>query len=177
MKRLTIEKPAGEMNMTELAHNANYAKDGEAWYRDYDSEIKLRDYVRKIAKNFAAELSEDDEELDYELIENLQYNPVSNIDGLIALLYRSMWAAADLRENLKDYEDTGLTTEQIMEINRMYTEKCQEVTELRNQSCNGCKYEDCSDFDEGGENCNHCSRAYSDEFEAKLAEMEDENVN
>lgn len=78
---------------------------------------------------------------------------------------------------LAAYEDTGLTPEQIMEINRMYTEKCQEVTELRNQSCNGCKYEDCSDFDEGGENCNHCSRAFSDEFEAKLAEMEDENVN
>lgn len=175
MERLTIEKPAGEMSMTELAHNANYAKDGEAWYRDYDQDISLRNFMRKTMKGFGEKRYLEDDELDFELIDNLQYNPVSNIDGLIALLYRSMWAAADLRENLKDYEDTGLTPEQIMEINRMYTEKCQEVTELRNQSCNGCKYEDCSDFDEGGENCNHCSRAYSDEFEAKLAEVEEKN--
>ena len=27
MKRTTIEKPAGEMNMVELAHNCMYAKD------------------------------------------------------------------------------------------------------------------------------------------------------
>lgn len=28
MKRLTVDKPAGEMNMVELAYNCMYAKDG-----------------------------------------------------------------------------------------------------------------------------------------------------
>ena len=35
---------------------------------------------------------------------------------------------------LKAYEDTGLTPEQIREIDRLYTEKCQEVAELRQKS-------------------------------------------
>ena len=34
-------------------------------------------------------------------------------------------------EELKPYEDTGLTPEQIREIDRLYTEKCREVAELR----------------------------------------------
>ena len=34
-------------------------------------------------------------------------------------------------EKLRPYEDTGLTPEQIREIDRLYTEKCQEVAELR----------------------------------------------
>lgn len=32
---------------------------------------------------------------------------------------------------LGEYEDTGLTPEQIREIDRLYTEKCREVAELR----------------------------------------------
>ncbi len=32
---------------------------------------------------------------------------------------------------LKNYEDTGLTPEQIREIDRLYTEKCREVDELQ----------------------------------------------
>lgn len=32
---------------------------------------------------------------------------------------------------LKNYEDTGLTPEQIREIDRLYAEKCREVAELR----------------------------------------------
>lgn len=34
-------------------------------------------------------------------------------------------------EELKPYEDTGLTPERIREIDRMYAEKCREVAELR----------------------------------------------
>lgn len=34
-------------------------------------------------------------------------------------------------EELKPYEDTGLTPEQIREIDRLYAEKCREVAELR----------------------------------------------
>lgn len=34
-------------------------------------------------------------------------------------------------EKLRPYEDTGLTPEQIREIDRLYTEKCREVDELQ----------------------------------------------
>lgn len=34
-------------------------------------------------------------------------------------------------ERLANYEETGLTPEQIREIDRLYTEKCREVAELR----------------------------------------------
>lgn len=34
-------------------------------------------------------------------------------------------------EKLANYEETGLTPEQIREIDRLYTEKCREVAELR----------------------------------------------
>lgn len=38
---------------------------------------------------------------------------------------------ADLRETLKAYEDTGLSPEQIVEMDRLYAEKCREVAELK----------------------------------------------
>ena len=34
---------------------------------------------------------------------------------------------------LKKYEDTGLTPDQIREIDRLYLEKCEEVNRLRNE--------------------------------------------
>lgn len=37
----------------------------------------------------------------------------------------------ELVDALAAYEDTGLTPEQIREIDRLYTEKCREVAELR----------------------------------------------
>ena len=36
-------------------------------------------------------------------------------------------------ERLGKYEDIGLTPEQLTEIDKLYTEKCQEVAELRKQ--------------------------------------------
>ena len=36
-----------------------------------------------------------------------------------------------LAETVADYEDTGLTPEQIREIDKLYTEKCQELAELK----------------------------------------------
>ena len=38
------------------------------------------------------------------------------------------WQAVD---RLAGYENTGLTSEQILEMDRLYTEKCREVAELR----------------------------------------------
>ena len=36
-------------------------------------------------------------------------------------------------KRLKAYEDTGLTPEQMIEIDRMYREKCEEVEQLKKQ--------------------------------------------
>lgn len=41
--------------------------------------------------------------------------------------------AMTLYWQLKKYEDTGLTPDQIQELDRLYLEKCQEVTELKKQ--------------------------------------------
>ena len=107
MKRTTIEKPAGEMNMVELAHNCMYAKDRWAWYRDYDSDMDLRDFIRKFSEaEGASELPEDNEALSDILMDNLQYG-INDPDGRTALVCRLMWAMADLRETLMEYENTG----------------------------------------------------------------------
>lgn len=113
MHRITTKKPAKEMNMTELAYNCMYAKDGWAWYRDFETDMDLRDFIRNY--NVAAggtPLSEDNEELGEELLDDLQYG-IDYAPGRAALMYRLMWALADMREALMGYEDTGLTPDQI----------------------------------------------------------------
>ena len=106
MKRLTVEKPASEMNMVELAHNCMYAKDRWAWYRDYDSDMDLRDFIRKFSEAEGIELPDDNKTLDDILMDNLQYG-INDPNGRTALVYRLMWAMADLRETLMEYENTG----------------------------------------------------------------------
>lgn len=46
------------------------------------------------------------------------------------------WSLPDLgndspTDRLAEYEDTGLSPEQIKEVDRLYTEKCKELTELQ----------------------------------------------
>lgn len=113
MRRMTVKKSTEEMNMTELAYNCMYAKDGWAWYRDYETDMDLRDFIRKY--NVAAggtPLSEDNDELGEELLDDLQYG-IDYAPGRVALMYRLMWAFTDMREALMRYEDTGLTPDQI----------------------------------------------------------------
>lgn len=106
MERLTTNKDVQEMTMTELAHNCCYAKDRNARYRDFDMDMDAREFARNLMITLANdELSNDDDEFDEEILENLQYDQFSDVKGLIALLYRNLWAMADLRERLKSYED------------------------------------------------------------------------
>lgn len=130
MKRLTTEKETKEMNMTELAHNCMYIRDGYAWYRNFGKDMNLLDFIRSFneAENEDV-LPTDDEELEEMLFDDLQYD-IDNPAGRVALVYCIMWAMADLRELLKCYEDIGVTPEQICEIDRLYTEKCQELAAL-----------------------------------------------
>ena len=106
MKRLTTNKEKSEMGMYELAHNSCYCKDGVARYRDYENDIDARDLARELAWSLTdIELSRDNECFDEEMLENLQYDITKEPIGLIALFYRNLWAMADLREKLKEYED------------------------------------------------------------------------
>ena len=107
MERLTTNKSVADMSMIELAHNSCYADDeGNARYRDYEMEMDARDFARNLMVTLAKdELPVDDAEFDEEILDNLTIDPFLDVRGLIALFYRNMWAMADLREKLKDYED------------------------------------------------------------------------
>jgi len=107
MERLTTNKSVADMSMIELAHNSCYVDDeGNARYRDYEMEMDARDFARNLMVTLAKdELPVDDAEFDEEILDNLTIDPFSDVRGLIALFYRNMWAMADLREKLKDYED------------------------------------------------------------------------
>ena len=106
MERLTTNKNISEMGMYEFAHNCCYCKDSVARYRDFENDINARDLARELAWSLAdIELSNDNERFDEEMIENLHYDITKDPFGLIALFYRNLWAMADLRERLKEYED------------------------------------------------------------------------
>lgn len=107
MKRLTVNKDVSEMNMVELAHNCCYAKDGNARYRDFDTDIDARQMAMQLLKKYANVDEKDfSDDLDFDdaIYDCLQYG-TDNIVGLIALFYRNLWAMADLRETLKYYEE------------------------------------------------------------------------
>lgn len=115
-ERLTLNKAIDEMGMRELAHNCCYVKDGAARYRDFDTNIDARAFVRdlmveyghwKSCEKFGLDADNelvDDDIYDETMLENLMYDPKESI-GLIALFYRNLWAMADLHNRLKHYED------------------------------------------------------------------------
>jgi hypothetical protein len=107
MERLTSNKPTSDMNMLELAYNSCYADEKcNARYRDYELDIDSRELIKNLAKDMCDEdLSNmSDEEFDEYMAEMLSVEVDSQI-GLLALFYRNLWAMADLREKLKEYED------------------------------------------------------------------------
>lgn len=128
MKRLTSDKPVTEMSALELAHNSCYIKDGKARYRDYSQDEDARVLARRLLMGLAG--GDDsfacDEEFDGCMADYMQ-SGMDSTEGLIALFYRNLWAMADLREHLKAYEDTGLTPAQMIEMDRLYAEKCGKV--------------------------------------------------
>lgn len=106
MNRLTSNKEVSEMSMYELAHNSCYAKDGNARYRDYDTDIDARKLAIKLLDKYADIPNEFtcDEDFDDFMTDSLQYG-TDSILGLIAVFYRNIWAMADLRETLKRFEN------------------------------------------------------------------------
>ncbi len=107
MSRLTTNKAVAEMHTLELAHNSCYIdENGNARYRDFEMDIDARDMTRMLYERYAnITLSEDAEELDEALLDDLNFTAKEDIAGLLALFYRNLWAMAELRERLKYYED------------------------------------------------------------------------
>lgn len=100
------------MGNWELAHNHVFVKDGEAWYRDFEREISVRDLMREICSKHGspADADEmDDDTLDEMLLDNLQFG-TDELEGVFALLYMTLWGMADGRAWLEVYEKHGLPT-------------------------------------------------------------------
>ena len=151
MERLTTNKNVADMGMYELAHNCCYiAEDGTGRYRDYEMDMDERDFARNLTTTLLGEdLPLQDESFDEEMIEDLGIDPFADVRGLIALFYRNMWAMAELREKLKNYEDAeeqGLLLPckvgtRIYAITYDYEKEKHTITESKiievTQNCNG----------------------------------------
>lgn len=144
MHRLSTDKPVSEMSMIELAHNSCYIKDGKARVRDFDNDFDARELTRKILEDLAddAFIDNTDETFDNVITDYLQYG-TSELIGLIAVFYRNLWAMADLRERLKEYED-------LEEQGNLLKSPCE---------CTECIHDESI-------HCMHCMRAYSDCYES-----------
>lgn len=57
--------------------------------------------------------------------------------GHIGLLEEIAEKFANYEQRLKEYEDIGLTPEQLIEVDRLYAEKCKELAELEKKSFSG----------------------------------------
>ncbi len=110
MKRLTTDHP---QNNTETALNLFYVKDGEAWARGGGEapnypDARMYDFARRLIREHGVEEfmepESDDAELGEQISETLFDGP-DTTEGLVALLYTTAWAFAELREKLKQYED------------------------------------------------------------------------
>lgn len=106
MGRLTTDKDASDISMTQMAHNACYIKDGKARYRDYDMDIDARELVRELLKSHAGgdDAFTCDEDFDEQMVKYLMHG-LDDMEGLIAAFYRNIWAMAEIHEWLRVYEE------------------------------------------------------------------------
>lgn len=109
MVKTIVDNPS---NTTELMHNCVFVKGGDVWYRDFEREIPLIEFVRNINKAYgdskASAMS--DEAFSDKMYDDLQFKPEEDIDSFIATFYMALVGMAENREHLKIYETTGLPT-------------------------------------------------------------------
>lgn len=110
MKRLTADN-VFEMNVTELALNQVFVRDNWAWYRKAPGDAcSVCDLIRSAAakglrqENIELDPNLTDEELGDVMLDWLQFGE-EEPEGVLAILYRALWAMAEVRERLKLYED------------------------------------------------------------------------
>lgn len=110
MKRLTSDNTF-EMSMTELALNQVFVRDGWVWYRKTpENECSICDLIHGVAamglwqENLDLDPNLTDGELGDVMLDGLQFGE-KEPEGVLAILYRALWAMAEVRERLKLYED------------------------------------------------------------------------
>lgn len=95
-----------------LMRNCVFIKDGDVWYRDFEREIPLIEFVRNLNKAYgdskASAMS--DEAFSDKMYDDLQFKPEEDVDSFIATFYMALVGMAENRERLKIYETTGLPT-------------------------------------------------------------------
>ena len=112
--RLTTDSPK---NNVEMALNLFFVKDKEVWVRGYGkdgADISLFDLSRDLTRWNCpyVDLDISDDSFSMMMAEWL-WEDVESFEHVLALLYQAAWVCAELREHLKQFEDTKRTPEQI----------------------------------------------------------------
>ena len=99
---MTIKDNVKEMEMYDLLGNCVYIKDNETWYRDFEVDMPLRDFFRKIMKehDILPSNCENDEFFDEFMIDARQYG-YESLDGILAYWYGNLVAMAEYRKEVK----------------------------------------------------------------------------
>ena len=112
MHRLTTDTPQDNF---EMALNLFYVKDKEVWVRGYGkngADISLFDLSRDLTRWNCpyVDLDISDDSFSMMMAEWL-WEDVESFEHVLALLYQAAWVCAELREHLKQYEDSKLSPE------------------------------------------------------------------
>ena len=115
MNRLTTDKPVQQMSNYQYVHNDCYVQNRLAMYRDGNVDITLDQFIFDICRkhNVALDVDPDDADAMAWTMYDMLSDEYGTLSSLISFLYAMMWSKANLRERLKQYEDTGLTPEGI----------------------------------------------------------------
>ena len=80
-----------------LMRNCVFIKDGDVWYRDFEREIPLIEFVRNLNKAYgdskASAMS--DEAFSDKMYDDLQFKPKKNIGSFIATFYMALIGMAE----------------------------------------------------------------------------------
>lgn len=98
------------------ALNLFFVRNGETYVRGYGEngkDISLIDFVKRIANQQMISIPY--EISDY-LTDCLFDNEPESKEGLLALFYTAAWAFAEIRERLKEYEESGLEPEDVKRL-------------------------------------------------------------
>lgn len=114
--RLTTDTPK---NNLEMALNLFYAKDKEVWVRGYGkngADISLFDLSRDLTRWNCpyVDLDISDDSFSMMMAEWL-WEDVESFEHVLALLYQTAWVCAELREHLKQFEDSGCEPEEVLQ--------------------------------------------------------------
>lgn len=98
------------------ALNLFFVRNGEAYVRGYGEngeDISLIDFVKRIAEQQKIPIPY---EISEYLTDCLLDNEPESKEGLLALFYTAGWAFAEIRERLKEYEESGLEPEGVKRL-------------------------------------------------------------